>query len=695
MAAIVRPVQRQVVTQASSPVAVRPGQTAVGELGRGLGDVGTMFDEWQDGIDTAAATNADAQMSDRIRDMLYADGDGFMYSQGGDAVSRRGDVSAALEELQRDVTADLNPAARLKANSSINARYQRALQTIDQHTSGQRTAYMDSASNARIQTSLNDAIYDPTLVNQSININRTEILDMAERNGWAPEVTEFKLKESRTGIYSGIVDRLAAVDPIAALRYLKDNQDQMSGDEVSRLTNALTPMAKAQEGRNIGASAFQGATVAPDGWDWNAYLVGGAAARTDSMVNMEPELSGALANMFNDAPPEIQSQLRVTSGYRSTETQQRLWDDAVAKYGSEAAARRWVAPPGSSQHNFGNAADLKYLSDEALQWAHANAEKYGLTFPLSNENWHIEVAGARDGTTPTKPGSMSELLAIEDPLVRDAAISEYNLRATLATKEAEAGRSAVQDAAFKFIEEGGNIDDLDVGIRQSISMEGMSSLRTYQTKLGQVDTDPAFYVELMDQYAIDPTGFMQQDPMTWKDRLDDSDFGQLVGLRKNLIEGKAAPGNPSITALRSAASSALDAAGLSGNKDKETAARAAFETDLLRWSSSFQSENGRQPNSIELNDEINNMLVPIVINPRGAFNEQKGFAFQIDYAGDPLDPNDDVTADMIRDGRLKINDVEVATETVEIFAQGFMDRFGVSPTVQQVVDGLFSVGIYK
>lgn len=695
MAAIIRPVQRQVVTQASTPVAVRPGQTAVGELGRGLADVGTMFNEWQDGIDTAAATNADAEMSDRIRDMLYADGDGFMYSQGGDAVSRRGDVSSALEELQRDVTADLNPAARLKANSSINARYQRALQTIDQHTSGQRTAYMDNAANARIQTSLNDAIYDPTLVNQSININRTEILDMAERNGWAPEVTELKLKESRTGIYSGIVTRLSEVDPIAALRYLKDNQDQMSGDEVSRLTNALTPMAKAMEGRNLGASAFQGATVAPDGWDWSNYLVGGAAARTDSMVNMEPELSGALANMFNNAPPEIQSQLRVTSGFRSNDTQQRLWNDAVAKYGSEAAARRWVAPPGKSQHNFGNAADLKYLSEDARQWAHANAEKYGLTFPLSNEDWHIEVAGARDGTAPTPKGSMSELLAIEDPVVRDAAISEYNLRATLATQEAESGRQAVQDAAFKFMEDGGNIDDLPVGIRQSISLEGMSSLRAYQTKLGQVDSDPQFYVDLMQQYSVDPDGFMMQDPMTWADRLDKADFDQMVGLRSNLIQGKAAPGNPSITALRSAASSALDAAGLGGNKDKVLTARAAFETDLLRWSSSFQTDNGRQPNSIELIDEINNMLVPIVINPRGAFNEQDAFAFQIDYAGDPLDPNDDLTADMIRDGRLKINDAEVATETIEVFAQGFMDRFGVSPTVQQVVDGLVALELYK
>jgi hypothetical protein len=56
-----------------------------------------------------------------------------------------------------------------------------------------------------------------------------------------------------------------------------------------------------------------------------------------------------------------------------------------------------VAPPGNSQHNHGNAADLGYLSPDALEWAHTNAGKYGLAFPLKNENWHIELAGARGG----------------------------------------------------------------------------------------------------------------------------------------------------------------------------------------------------------------------------------------------------------------------------------------------------------
>jgi hypothetical protein len=132
------------------------------------------------------------------------------------------------------------------------------------------------------------------------------------------------------------------------------------------------------------------------GWDWNQYAVGGAT-RPDSFSGMNGDFSSALQNLFAGAPEEIRANLRVGSGFRSPERQTQLWNQALQKYGSPEAARKWVAPPGRSQHNHGNAADLKYMNDAARAWVHANAGNYGLSFPLSNENWHIELAGARGG----------------------------------------------------------------------------------------------------------------------------------------------------------------------------------------------------------------------------------------------------------------------------------------------------------
>jgi hypothetical protein len=90
------------------------------------------------------------------------------------------------------------------------------------------------------------------------------------------------------------------------------------------------------------------------------------------------------------------------SGFRSPARQAELYKAAVAKYGSEQAARKWVAPPGKSHHGFGTAVDLRYADEAARTWAHANAARYNLRFPMAHEPWHIEPieAGASMGAQP-------------------------------------------------------------------------------------------------------------------------------------------------------------------------------------------------------------------------------------------------------------------------------------------------------
>jgi hypothetical protein len=89
--------------------------------------------------------------------------------------------------------------------------------------------------------------------------------------------------------------------------------------------------------------------------------------------------------------------ITVGSGYRDIKRQTQLWNAALQKYGSPEKARHWVAPPGKSRHNMGMAADLQFRNDAARQWAHDNAAKYGLTFRMGHEPWHIELAGAGGG----------------------------------------------------------------------------------------------------------------------------------------------------------------------------------------------------------------------------------------------------------------------------------------------------------
>lgn len=117
---------------------------------------------------------------------------------------------------------------------------------------------------------------------------------------------------------------------------------------------------------------------------------------------LNPEFSAALAKMIAEAPPEIQKNFQIMSGARSNERQAELFKAAVNKYGSEQAARKWVAPPGRSYHNKGLATDLTYLDPSARKYAHDNASRYNLAFPMGHEPWHIELAGVRGNKQPVQ-----------------------------------------------------------------------------------------------------------------------------------------------------------------------------------------------------------------------------------------------------------------------------------------------------
>ena len=90
--------------------------------------------------------------------------------------------------------------------------------------------------------------------------------------------------------------------------------------------------------------------------------------------------------------------MAVTSGWRSPEFQQRLLDNAVAQYGSLAAARQYVQTPEASKHVIGEAVDIGGVG--ADQWLMDNGARYGLCRIYANEVWHFELATDAAGNCP-------------------------------------------------------------------------------------------------------------------------------------------------------------------------------------------------------------------------------------------------------------------------------------------------------
>lgn len=109
-------------------------------------------------------------------------------------------------------------------------------------------------------------------------------------------------------------------------------------------------------------------------------------------------LSGSTASKFNKAVAQLLAEnpgVSVVSAKRTPERQRQLWAGALKKYGDPEIADNWVARPGSSKHETDEAKDLKYANDSVRAKVHAVAKKYGLHFPLANENWHIELLGPK------------------------------------------------------------------------------------------------------------------------------------------------------------------------------------------------------------------------------------------------------------------------------------------------------------
>jgi D-alanyl-D-alanine carboxypeptidase len=136
---------------------------------------------------------------------------------------------------------------------------------------------------------------------------------------------------------------------------------------------------RSEHGGALGEAAADGAV--PDGTTVFADEIPGVA-------NLDPDLLGALRQAAAAAAGD-RVEFYVDSGWRSAEYQERLLRQAVAKYGSEEEAARWVATAGTSAHVSGDAVDIG--PSEATAWLSDHGGEYGLCQIYSNEPWHYEL----------------------------------------------------------------------------------------------------------------------------------------------------------------------------------------------------------------------------------------------------------------------------------------------------------------
>jgi zinc D-Ala-D-Ala carboxypeptidase len=106
------------------------------------------------------------------------------------------------------------------------------------------------------------------------------------------------------------------------------------------------------------------------------------------VANLDRALLDALRRAATEAANDG-VEFVVDSGWRSRAYQEHLLHQAIAKYGSEAEAARWVATPDTSAHVSGDAVDIG--PSDATAWLSAHGAEYGLCRIYRNEPWHYEL----------------------------------------------------------------------------------------------------------------------------------------------------------------------------------------------------------------------------------------------------------------------------------------------------------------
>ncbi len=144
------------------------------------------------------------------------------------------------------------------------------------------------------------------------------------------------------------------------------------------------------------------------------FLGDGPLTEITDATGEATELHPLLATRFSVAQSFARAngvELTLTSGYRSLERQQMLFQREVEIQGSETEAAKWVLPSQFSHHPKGLAIDVNYPGDKAgAYWLETNGSRFGLCRVYANEWWHFEGVIAPGGTCPAlAPNALVDL----------------------------------------------------------------------------------------------------------------------------------------------------------------------------------------------------------------------------------------------------------------------------------------------
>lgn len=217
--------------------------------------------------DEAAAKQADTGFNTELRGLLFDPEKGFYGKQGKLAVDALPDTMKAVDALKEKYGKDLTKDQRRLFDSVAGNRASSSLDDMSRHVARERRVWLDTASEARITDATNDAAASYTSgerINQSLIVGRNEILDQAERNGWAPDVTKLKLEKFQSDLHRSVIANRMVNDPIGAQAYFESVRGRILGGDLDTIERGLKGGVAKATAQGIVANISAGGAVSDD-----------------------------------------------------------------------------------------------------------------------------------------------------------------------------------------------------------------------------------------------------------------------------------------------------------------------------------------------------------------------------------------------------------------------------------------------
>lgn len=164
--------------------------------------------------------------------------------KGTDAFGVTQDSEAWWGEKAQEIGGNLkNDAQREMFFDLAQERRQVSLDSISGYEAAERRNSFNESSASIIESAIDDAAaspYNPATIEMESKRIKETLADLADSNGWTPEMADAELATHMTKLHAGVVSALMADSPPAAQAYFKEHRNEISGPERATMDAMIT-----------------------------------------------------------------------------------------------------------------------------------------------------------------------------------------------------------------------------------------------------------------------------------------------------------------------------------------------------------------------------------------------------------------------------------------------------------------------